>query len=144
MKTKRYCVKAKRKVEKAPWSTWTEVDNYRLAEQHAEHVQEVGYSSKISVNEKGVKELWSILAKAGVINVTEQADVIFDAGFCLRSVAARQVANEIFRGIYKILADADIKYEEEPEMGNPIVEDIFNAVSEFGKKYAEGATDEEV
>ena len=144
MKEKRYRVKAKRKETKEPWSTWTEVDNYRLAEQHAEHVQEVGYSSKISVNEKGVKELWSILAKAGVINVTEQADVIFDAGFCLRSVAARQVASEIFRGIYKILADADIKYEEEPELGNPIVGHIFNAVSEFGKKYAEETVYEEI
>lgn len=141
---KRYCIKAKRKEEKAPWSTWTEVDNYRLAEQHAEHVQEVGYSSKISVNEKGVKELWRILAKAGVINVTEQADAIFDAGFRLQSVVTKQVASEIFRGIYKILADADIKYEEEPELGNPIVGHIFNAVSEFGKIFMGGATDEEV
>ena len=141
---KRYCIKAKRKNTKEPWSTWTETDNYRQAEQHAEHVTEVGYFSKISINEKGVKELWGILAKAGVINVTEQADVIFDAGFCLRSVAARQVANEIFRGIYKILADADIKYEEEPELGNPIVGAIFNAVSKLGEKYAEGAVYEEI
>ena len=141
---KRYCIKAKRKNTKEPWSTWTEVDNYRQAEQHAEHVTEVGYFSKISINEKGVKELWGILANMGVINVTEQADVIFDAGFCLRSVAAKQVASEIFRGIYKILADADIKYEEEPETGNPIVGAIFNAVSEFGKKYAEGAVYEEI
>lgn len=144
MKEKRYCVKARRKGVREPWSTWTEVDNYRQAEQHAEHVQEVGYSSKISVNEKGVKELWSILAKAGVINITEQADVIFDSGFRLRSVVARQVANEIFREIYKILADADIKYEEEPESGNPIVGDIFNAVSEFRKMFLGGASDEEI
>lgn len=144
MKEKRYCVKARRKGVREPWSTWTEVDNYRLAEQHAEHVQEVGYSSKISVNEKGVKELWKILAKAGVINVTEQADVIFDAGFRLRSVVARQVANEIFREIYKILADADVKYEEESEGGNPIVGDIFNTVSEFRKIFLGGASDEEI
>ncbi len=141
---KRYCIKARRKDVREPWSTWTEVDNYRLAEQHAEHVQEVGYSSKISVNEKGVKELWKILARAGVMCVTEKADVIFDAGFCLRSVVAKQVANEIFREIYKILADADIKYEEEPESGNPIVGDIFNAVSEFRKIYTGEASDEEI
>lgn len=141
---KRYCIKAKRKDVREPWSTWTEVDNYRLAEQHAEHVQEVGYSSKISANEKGVKELWKILAKAGVINVTEQADVIFDAGFRLQSAVTKQVANEIFREIYKILADADIKYEEEPESGNPIVGDIFNAVSEFRKIFMGEATDEEI
>lgn len=144
MKEKRYCVKARRKGVREPWSTWTEVDNYRQAEQHAEHVQEVGYSSKISVNEKGVKELWSILAKAGVINITEQADVIFDAGFRLRSVVARQVANEIFREIYQILADADVKYEEAPESGNPIVGDIFNTVSEFRKMFLGGASDEEI
>lgn len=141
---KRYCIKARRKDTKEPWSTWTEVDNYRQAEAHAEHVSEVGYFSKISVNEKGVKELWGILARAGVINITEQADVIFDAGFRLQSVVAKQVANEIFGKIYRILADADIKYEEEPESGNPIVADIFNAVSELRKKYAEVAVDEEI
>lgn len=141
---KRYCIKARRKDTKEPWSTWTEVDNYRLAEQHAEHVQEVGYSSKISANEKGVKELWKILAKAGVINVAEQADVIFDAGFRLQSVVTKQVANEIFREIYQILADADIKYEEEPESGNPIVGHIFNAVSEFRKMFMGEASDEKV
>ena len=141
---KRYCIKARRKNTKEPWSIWTEVDNYRQAEEHAEHVSEVGYFSKISVNEKGVKELWSILAKAGVINITEQADVIYDAGFRLQSVVARQVASEIFRGIYKILADADIKYEEAPESGNPIVGDVFNTVSEFRKIFLGGASDEEI
>ena len=88
--------------------------------------------------------MWKILAKAGVINVTEQADVIFDAGFRLQSVVTKQVANEIFREIYKILADADIKYEEEPESGTPIVGDIFNAVSEFRKIFMGEATDEEI
>ena len=88
--------------------------------------------------------MWSILAKAGVINVTEQADVIFDSGFRLRSVVARQVANEIFREIYQILADADVKYEEAPESGNPIVGDIFNTVSEFRKIFLGGASDEEI
>lgn len=141
---KRYCIKARRKDTKEPWSTWTEVDSYRQAEEHAEHVSEIGYFSKISVNEKGVKELWGILAKAGVINITEQADVIFDAGFRLRSVVARQVANEIFREIYKILADADVKYEEAPESGNPIVGDIFNTVSEFRKIFMGEETDEKI
>ena len=141
---KRYCIKAKRKDTKEPWSVWTEVDTYRKAEEHAEHVQEVGYSSKITFNEKGVKELWGILARAGVINVTEQADVIFDAGFRLKSVVTKQVVNEIFRDIYQILADADIQYEEEPESGNPIVADIFNSVSALKKRYAEGAVNEEI
>ena len=144
MNARRYCIKAKRKTGKEPWSTWTEVDNYRQAQEHAAHVEEVGYFSKISINEKGVKELWNLLGNMGVSDITEKADIIFDAGFCLRSVAARQVASEIFRGIYKILADADIKYEEEPELGNPIVGHIFNAVSEFGKKYAEETVYEEI
>lgn len=139
---KRYCIKARRKTGKEPWSTWTEVDNYRQAEAHAEHVSEVGYFSKISINEKGVKELWSILANMGVINVTEQADVIFDAGFRLKSAVVKEVADSIFKKIYKILADADVKYEEEPESGNPIVEEIYNAVSEFRKIFMGELSDE--
>ena len=139
---KRYCIKARRKNTKEPWSTWTEVDNYRQAEAHAEHVSEVGYFSKISINEKGVKEMWGILANMGVINITEQADVIFDAGFRLKSAVVKEVSESIFKKIYKILADADVKYEEEPESGNPIVAEIYNAVSELRKRYAEGAGDE--
>ena len=141
---KRYRIKAKRKNTKEPWSTWTEVDNYRQAEAHAEHVSEVGYLPKISINEKGVKELWGILANMGVINITEQADVIFDAGFRLKSAVVKEVTDSIFKKIYQILAEADVKYEEEPEGGNPIVADIYNTISDLRKRYAEGTFDEEI
>ena len=47
----------------------------------------------------------------------------------------KTVSEEIFKAIFQILADADFKYEEIPEQGNPAVNYIFNAVSELKKRY---------
>lgn len=42
----RYKVLARRN-KKEPWTSWTVVDDYSRAEQHAVHVEELGYTPKI-------------------------------------------------------------------------------------------------
>lgn len=81
MNVKRYDVQAKRKDKKETWTEWNSVDNYHCAEKHAAHVEELGYRSRIVVNDKQIKELWSILGEKENCSVTELTDAILDAGF---------------------------------------------------------------
>lgn len=60
-----------------------------------------------------------------------RAKRLYNAGYRKQS----ETAEEIFKDIYQILADADIRYEVVPEGGNPAIEYIFNAVAEQRKKY---------
>ena len=93
------------------------VDNAILGEIQ-KIILENGIETKIILNEKNVAE----------------ALRNYQNGY---AAIKAQVTEEIFKAIFQILADADIKYEEESELGNPIVGYIFNAVSEFKKKYTD-------
>lgn len=101
----RYDVQAKRKDTTEPWSDWARCNNYKRAEQHAAHIEELGYSGRIVVREKQIKKLWGILGKMGVTEankVTEITDAIFDAGFRLQREVAKEVAKEIFAEFERI------------------------------------------
>lgn len=89
---KRYVIQAKRKMSE-DWCEWTLADTYSQAEKHACYIEELGYSARIIVREKGFEELWDIIdAHQGT---QEIADAIFDAGYCKRSEIVREIFAEL-------------------------------------------------
>ena len=87
--SKRYHVKAKRKNTDEKWSKWTNVDNYREAEKHACHIEELGYAAKIVVKDEAVLELRNIFGNS--YESADYADAVLDAGFCKRSEIIREI-----------------------------------------------------
>ena len=90
---KRYDVRAKRKDTNEKWTEWTNVDNYRQAEKHACHAEELGFTTKIVVMDKAVEELRGIFGNS--YESADYADAVLDAGFCKRNEVIKEIMSEV-------------------------------------------------
>lgn len=92
---KRYDIVAKRRNTDESWSAWSNTNDYEAACRIAAHCEEVGYASKIVINEKSVEKLWEILGEKG----SKTADVILNSGFRMERDTARDIFAEIEKEI---------------------------------------------
>lgn len=140
---KRYIVQAKRKSANEDWSEWTQADSYKRATEHARKVEELGHLSRI-VPSQSAERLLTIL------NDTEKADEILDAGFRLQSEVVKDVFSSINYALDKLFRQNEIAMETHKthERTDSVIhclskkmafESVKEAMSKVEKRYTKGA-----